>query len=215
MPPRKTISQSQKNVKLEDIGSSKDSFEPVSLDAVAEALIDLAVKFKVTAENELSVQDAIDQGLLADSIQFDEVKHLGGTYSVNISVLEYYKWVNSGVQGTVSGASSGGFKFKNNRVSKNMLFAIRKWVIRHGLKSRAREVGNKGGKYALGTERKTLKFDNTSNSTAYAIATSIKKKGLKATHFWDKAEVAVVKEVENSLAEGFAIDIINAISKKK
>jgi hypothetical protein len=202
----RSISDRQRNVKLEDIGSDKGSFEPVKLDAVEQTLVEMAILFKTTAEDRLSVQNAIDTGKLADSIQFTQVKYLGGVYSVDINVLDYYDFVNKGVKG-LNGGGSSPYQYKNLGVSKAMLFAIRKWLIRHGLKSNSKAAR----KNPLGTEKKTRAFDNTSNSMAYAIAKSIKKKGLKPTGFWDSAEQATEKEMEKSLGNAFAVDIVNGI----
>jgi hypothetical protein len=199
---------------LDDLGSSKDDVQVVELSAVEQALVDLAVLFKETAENELSVRNAIDSGKLADSIQFTDVVFMGGVYTVDIKVLDYYKFVNSGVKGTQNKSINSPFSFKNNRVSKDFMTAIRKWVIRHGMKSSSKAVRAKGGKYALGTERKTAKFKDSSNALAYAIATGIKKKGLKPTGFWDKAAEAVDKALP-WFGDAFAIDIINGITNKK
>jgi hypothetical protein len=93
--PSRSIDQRQRNVRLEDIGASKDSLEPIKLDAVEQVLVEMAILFKTTAENELSIKNAIDSGQLAGSIQFENVKFMGGRYTVDINVLEGregYQW---------------------------------------------------------------------------------------------------------------------------
>lgn len=208
------IGQSQANylktVHLESIGQDKTGGAPVKLAEVEQSLRDLAVLFKTTAEHELDVKNAIDTNQLAESIQFDEVEFMGGVYSIDISVLDYYKFVNKGVKGLnngINGAQSP-FSFKNIGVSKAFMISIRKWVIRHALKARVKPAKT----HPLGAEKKAV-FKDTSNAMAYAIATSIKKKGLKATNFWDKAEQTTQEQVEKTLGNAFAISIVNEIVK--
>jgi hypothetical protein len=203
----KSISQRQKNVKLEDIGEVKSG--PIQLDATEEYLLSMAAKFKIVAENELNKRNKVNTGLLADSIQFTGVMQNAGVLSVDIKVLEYFKFVNAGVRGTQSGSSLEGFAFKNNSVGKSFMQAIRKWMIREKIKATAKEVKKK----PLGTEKKGVSFDRTNQSLAYAIATSIKKKGLAPTGFWNTAADEVTKEMEKSMGDAFSIDIINEITK--
>lgn len=216
-----TIPGNQVNVRLEDIGSSKGSFEPVKLDAVEQKLLDLAIIFKTTAEDELSIKERIDTGKLADSIQFTDVAYLGGVYSIDISVLAYYKFVNSGVMGTEgNGGFSSPFRFRNNYVSKRFMLAIKHWVLRNGLKSRVKEIDYKDNYFKREKknrrsfkESKRLGGNTETSSIAYAIATSIKRKGLKPEYFWDKAATQTAKAMEG-MGESFAIDLIKEIIKK-
>lgn len=206
-----SISKSQDNylktVHLESIGQDKSGGGPVELTEVEQSLVDLAIVFKATAEHELDIKNAIDTNQLAESIQFDEVNFMGGVYSIDISVLDYYKFVNKGVKGLQGGPASP-FSFKNLHVSKAFATSIRKWVIRYALKARTKPAKT----HPLGAEKKAV-FKDTSNAMAYAIATSIKKKGLKATNFWDKAEQTTQEQVEKTLGNAFAISIVNEIVK--
>lgn len=203
-----------KTVHLDQIGEAKNVMQSVQLEEVERAMLDLAILFKVLAEEGLNAKQAIDSGKLAESIQFDQVQFAGGVYSVDINVLDYYDFVNKGVKGTKNKSLNSPYSFKNNYVSVGFMTSIRKWLIRHGMKSSAKPVKAKGGKFALGTERKTINFQERSNAMAYAIATSIKKKGLKATGFWDNAESKVEKEMQNTLGNAFAIGIVNQIASK-
>jgi hypothetical protein len=209
--PGRSINNRQKDylktVHLEDIGSSKGSDAPVKLEPIEQALLDLAILFKVTAQDELSVKNAIDTNALAESIQFEKVKVSGGVYSVDINVLDYYKWVNKGVKGLKNKGINSPYSFRNYYVSKSFMQAIRKWVIRHSLKSNSKPAR----KHPLGAEKKRIKGD-TSSAVAYAIALSIKKKGLKPTGFWDKAETTVAdQQMEQALSNAFTISIINEL----
>jgi hypothetical protein len=207
-----SIRQAQQNylktVHLDQIGSSKD-IKGVKLDAIESAMIEFATMFKVLADKKLSVQDAINTGKLADSIQFNAVEYLGGIYSVEIRVLDYYRWIDKGVKG-VRGGGNSPYSFKNTFVSKKMMQEIRKWLIREGLKARTRETIRK----PLGQERKGRRFANTDKTTsfAYAVARSIKIKGIKPTNFWSDTEVEVRKQMHQELGNYFNIAIINALT---
>ena len=196
-------------VKLEDIGDERASAEPVKLDAVEQAMVQLAILFKTTGEKELQLRQAIDTGKLADSIQFTDVEYNGVAYSLDIKVLDYYKFINSGVKGTKNKSIDSPFSFRNNYVSAPMLLAIRKWIIRHGLKASTKEAR----RHPLGTERKALKLENNSNAMAYAVAVGIKMHGIKPTHFWDKAADVTGKEMEKTLGTAFSVSIITEIMK--
>lgn len=213
------IGQSQSNylktIHLDEIGETKGSSAPIEMDAVTQSLVDLAILFAKLAAEGLEVAHAIDTALLAESIQFDKVKFQGGLYSIDINVLEYYKFVNSGVSGTINKINSP-FSFKNDRVSSAMVLAIKGWITRHGLKARVKEVSGKNKKYRLGTEKKKLDFKKQNiDSVSWAVAKSIKKKGLKATHFWDKAVKGVEEQMEKTIGNAFAISIVNEIARKK
>src|SRR5688500_8897879 len=119
--PARSINKRQQaylqTLHLDSIGESRNVLQHSKLEEVEQALVDLAGLFKVMAENELSLKDAVDSGKLADSIQFDAVEFNAGVYSVDIKVLDYYDFVNKGVTGTEGGPSSP-YQYKNNFVSK-------------------------------------------------------------------------------------------------
>lgn len=212
--PGLSINKSQENylrtVHLETIGQERGSSEPIKLDEIEQGLLDLAIFFKTTAAKELEVKNAIDTAALEESIQFDKVQFAGTIYSVDINVLDYYKWVNKGVKG-LDGVIDSPFAFRNKFVSKLFAQAIRKWLIRHALKATTRPAR----KNPLGAEKKAKPFQNVekTNALAYAVAGSIKKKGLKPTGFWDKAEQETAKQVEKTLGNSFAIAIVNEIAR--
>jgi hypothetical protein len=203
-----------KTLHLEELGESMQDLKVTKMEDLEMALLQVAALFKILAQANLDAQNAVDRGLLGDSIQFDEVQYMGGVYAVDISVLDYYDFVNQGVHGVSSShlsAKGSPYKYKNLYVSKSFMQSIRKWIIRHGLKSSARPVKKK----PIGTERKTLSFENSSNAMAYAVATSIKKKGLRGTHFWDDAITELQKQMPELLGDGLAIAIVNTIASKK
>jgi hypothetical protein len=212
-----SISKSQQNylktVHLNEIGDVKTS-SGVKLEAVEEALIELAVLFKVMAEKKLDIAQAISSNFLAESIQFEAVKFFGGVYSIDINVASYYKFVDAGVKGIQDekGGSSP-YSFKNLHVSKSFQEQVRKWLIREGLKVRT----SSARKLPIKHESKGHAFKNADKTSAlaYAVATSIKKKGLKPTHFWTDTAREINARLAETIGQGFAIDLVNELTRTK
>jgi hypothetical protein len=209
-----SITKSQANylktVHLSEIGTGKDQ-PGVKLDAIEQGLIELAILFKTLAEKKIDVAQAINTGNLAESIQFEQVRYMGGVYSVDIKVLDYYKWVNKGVRG-VKGGGSSPYKFKNLFVSKRMMQEIRKWLIREGLKVRTKPAL----KRPIGQEKKGRRFSQVdkTNAFAYAVARKIKLKGIKPTNFWDETEQEIKKQMSEAFGNYFSVAIINELTRK-
>jgi hypothetical protein len=224
IPGARSISKRQKayltTLHLDDIGSGRADFKGADdLEPIEEILVILAQVFVKAATDALNNVHSIDTGALEGSISFDEIQYNGGVYSVEISVLDYYKFIDQGVKGlysTPAGAQSSPYKFKNLGVSKAFKNQIRKWIIRHGLKANARPVTKENFKHAIGREQKAKPFSGkpTGDSIAYAVAKSIKKKGIKPTKFWEIAEEALLKALEEQ-SNDLAVNIfINELTKK-
>lgn len=202
-----------KTLHLDEIGQGKNVVEGVRLSEVEKALLSAAAFFKVSAEDGLNESNAVSSAALGESIQFDKVKYFGGAYSVEISVLDYFKWVNSGVNGLKKKHGSP-YSFHNMGVSKNMLKEIRKWVIREGLKVRTKEALHK----PIHQEKKGKPFSGLKNDeatkAAFVVSKAVKRNGIKPTHFWDKAVKATAKEMQQGLGTVLLPVIINELKKK-
>ncbi|RYZ47922.1 MAG: hypothetical protein EOP49_19995 [Sphingobacteriales bacterium] len=122
---------------LDQIGENKSSIEAFELPEVEEALLSMAAYLKSEAEKNLSDSNAISSGNLIKKITFDKVRFMGGAYQLEVSLPDYYKFINSGVNGLKVKHGSP-YSFKNMNVSKAMLNNLRKWVIREGLKARTK-----------------------------------------------------------------------------
>jgi len=213
-----SIAQSQKAfikskfITLNQIGQAK-GVGGVPLDEVEQILVDLAIRFKVEAERNLNETDSMSSARLANSIQFESVQYMGGVYSIEIKVLDYYKFIDKGVRGVKNekGGSSP-YKFKNLFVSDGMRKEIRKWLIREGMKVTTKPVTKK---HALGTEKKGTAFKGIDKTDAFAtaIARSIKKKGIRPTNFWTDAEKKVHEYLQRNGGQGFEVAIINELTR--
>ena len=200
-------------MKLQDIGESKDSLEAVTLTEVERVLYGLAAYFKMTAEQGLSEAEAISSARLAESIQWDRVTYMGGSYSLQIRVADYYRFVNKGVNGLKKDWGSP-YSFRNMGVSTGMLSSIRKWVIREGLKVRT----NEALKNPVGQERKGKPFSGLKGDaaarTAFVVSRGIKKNGLKPTFFWDNALGEVEKRMKQDLRSVLLPVVVSELKRK-
>lgn len=103
---------------------------------------------------------------LPQSLTFTD-KANGNVISVDIFAPDYYTFVDEGVKGLKNEKpNTGRYSFKTPFVSKRMVAGIRDWIPRKGIVKR----GQGGSK--------------TADYLAYAIARSVKQKGLRKTSFW-------------------------------
>jgi hypothetical protein len=188
---------------FDDLGSDEE-FQPVE---TLSTLIQLAGELVGTAQENLNVVDRVATGSLSESLKILNPEVTGETIRVDIEALYYYRFIDQGVKGTKGG--NGKYQFRNDLVGRNMLNAIRKWVIREKLKMRT----NKKYKAISKREAKRKRITDTSTSISYAIAKSIKRKGLKKTMFFTNAVINTQNKLKD-LAVPLKIDIINTLPKK-
>jgi hypothetical protein len=187
------------------------NYQVTKLDTLTDALYYLAATYVQMATDNLDKADAVASGALSSSIMALPVEILGSVYSVSIQLADYYKFVDQGVKGWAD--EKGGnspYQFKNygkGNGSKNskMITAIRKWIIKQGLQSKAIK------KPITRREKFQKSITDTSFQTALIISKSIKKKGLKPTHFWTDANKSVLAIAEAQFAAAIKIDIISSI----
>lgn len=173
------------------------------------ALILLAGSLVDQAQQNLNKVDRVASGSLSESMKVLNPESVGNNVRIDVIANFYYKFIDKGVKG-VEGGSTGTYSFKNLHVSKRMMEAIRKWLLREGLKART----HTGGKPIVKREAKRKKITSTSTQAAYAIARGIKKTGLKRTNFFTDAVRTTRQQAKTQLAKGLKLDIINALPKK-
>lgn len=124
---------------------------------------------------------------------------------------EYGLFLDKGVKGLEGG--TGEYSFKKRKPGRAMVASIKQWLTRRGGRSDKYAPKSKGMRkdQAIGKRvAKAAKKDKL-DSLAWAIATNVKKKGIKPTYFFTKAMKATEKEFRKELANGFKIDIINSL----
>jgi hypothetical protein len=204
------------NNKIIDLNSdSPSSFKQFDGKALETALYNIAVEFINSAVDNLNAADRVSTGGLLESIKPSEIVVMGKKMTINISVLDYYKFIDKGVKGWRSGEpgdSPYAFKApadKSGKKSSEMVTAIRKWLIKEGLKAKAT---SKNPKHAISArESRRQKITDTATSTAIMIAGMVRSKGLKKTNFWTDAEATASKFAEKEFETALTISVINSL----
>lgn len=186
---------------LESLGSGKDGLQLRNTFTEVELLAGECVE---DMQTNLNRSGSISSGKLSESLTLSEPVANGNVLSVDISMNFYGLFVNSGVRGTKSG--SGPYSFKNDRPGSKMVEAIRDWQKR----GKAITKNIKPAKSTFRHERKGHSISQI--DSAYAIARSIKQKGIKATGFLDKAIETTRAKVSDRLGAAFRIDVINSLN---
>jgi hypothetical protein len=132
----------------------------------------------------------------------------GTKMELDIELKSYYKFLDRGVKGTEGGA--GEFSFKNNHPSKKMRKSIGEWIRRRGMRSRG--YAKKYRPYGqVETKDTSTGSTDPQDSMIWAMATSIKKKGIKPTKFFSNAIAKGRRETKKILGDALRIDIIESI----
>ena len=184
---------------LDSIGGNDTSdFKPTES---MKGLIDVAAILITSAQKTLNSQGHVASGELSDSIQVQNPSLEGGVITLNIEALFYYQFLNKGVKGTKSG--SGKYSFKSAYPSQKMVKSIERWISRAGLSSfsTSKSISN--------NERKNKTVGQYQR--AYAVARSIKQKGIRASHFFDKAVLVAQAYSKEVLGKSLKIDIVNSL----
>lgn len=187
---------------LDNIGSEND-LQPRQ---TFSEIILLAAEFIEDAQNNLIKANNISSGALSESLQAGEPSVNGTTFSVDVFMNFYGKFINSGVKGTRSGSSKAGYSFKNEIVSKKMLKAIAEWIKRAQISTQTVK------KYAPHGAHETRRRTISEIDSAYGKARSIKMYGIPANGFLDKAVETTTQKVKDRLGLALKIDIINSIT---
>lgn len=178
---------------LDGLGSQYSN-TPIIFDEIEKVLVKYGKLFAESFSKELDNADANATGKLSDTIRFEYTK-LGTTYTVTVFMSDYAKFVDEGVQGIGAGNknTTSPYKFNLPYPSTKQVTELEKWI-------KAKNVT------AIITAPKGIVSKELSaKSLAWAIGTSIKQKGLKATNF--------KKTVIDRLKEDYTNEIIKAAKR--
>lgn len=214
---RKKYTETEYN-KLIDLNSAEaGEFKQFDGQPFEVALFNVAASFSDAAATNLQNADRVASGDLLESIKPSEIKISGNTMEIDIAVLDYYKFIDKGVKGWKSGnPSDSPYSFKqpekggSGKKSSAMVTAIRKWLIKEGMKSR--QLSRKSPTHAISSrERRRQKITDAATSTAIKVAGIIRRQGLKKTNFWTDAEKTALKVAQDEFGTALQISIINSI----
>lgn len=189
---------------LDDLGSISDElFRPKELYS---ELILLASEMVEEMQENLIESKHIATGKLAESITATKPEKTGTELLINILMNFYGKFQNKGVKGTRSG--SGLYQFKTEFPSIAMVEAISEWIKRSQRSIRTVKQYDSYGRHE-GKLRSVAELDS-----AYAVARSIKMKGLKPSGFLDKAVESTRQKFSDRLGAALKIDVLDALGNK-
>lgn len=196
---------------LDTIGTT-DRGDDLPLGNCAKALTELAGFLIEKATENLDKRGNTATGGTATSMRARDIVVNGTQYELDIEIASNYKFLNDGVKGTEGG--TGKYQFKTKYPGKKMALAILKWirVRRIASKYKAKSAGERKNQRI---KRMSAKADSQ-KSLAYAMATNIKKKGIKPTYFFSgknfSAVEATKQEQKKLYAEAFKLDIIESLN---
>jgi hypothetical protein len=147
-------------------------------------------------------------------------------YPTGSEQIKYYDFVNKGVKGYKSGKPNNTpYAFKNPYPNKKMAKSILTWLSESKSKVSTDNVNTnrKGGIDKTETKRQSLKKvlsgTDKKKSLAYAISTSIKRKGIEQTKYFDKAIESVfndkfTEELAYAMISDMAVKISGKVTKE-
>lgn len=201
------ITSSQaKFIKDKYLDKVNSNYETAVASMVEEVLIAYGIKFNEKAVVNLRRTSSISTGKLADlDIPILKTTSTGYTleigYPLDSAQANYYDYINRGVTG-VGGKNakkkktSGDYTFKSPYPNKKMALSILLW-LKNG---RSKSFKDDQTKRLSTIQRKNKKLTvmvNQSNNLkklAYAISSGIKRDGIMATYYFDKAIEAVFND---------------------
>jgi len=202
-----SIGKSQALAIASDVLNGSGSIGDLSPRETVSELILLAAEFIEDAQANLNESNSNASGSLSASLESGPPTTTGTVVKIDISMLPYGLFVNSGVKGTKSGQSNAGYAFKKDIPSADFIKSIMAWQS----KARSSVTNSSRSKSISRNEIKNHSISALSKS--FAIARSIMQHGLKPTGFLDKAVRTTTAKVEDRLGKALEIDIITAIKR--
>jgi hypothetical protein len=189
---------------LDNIGTTdKGDLRPKN--TLTEAIL-LVGELIEDCQTNLNASNKVASGALSASLIANEPYQVGSVMQVDMLMAFYGKFVNKGVKGTRGGRSTANYSFRNEIVGRKMYAAIQEWIDRGKITTRTVKKYKGYGKH----EKKMKSIAQL--DMAYAVARSIKQKGLKPTGFLDKAVDKLRQKIASRLGNGLKIDIIESLS---
>jgi hypothetical protein len=203
-----------------DDGNRVDFTGAGELPIVSRMLVIRAAAFIQRVQQNLDNAGKVSTGTLSTDIAQGEVTVGGGSVSIEVGYpasspgAKYYDFVNEGVKGIISGQpSSSPYSFRKLSAPPVMVSAIQGWIETNNIRSR--EETQKRDLSPLQSKRadiQQLSRGEASRGLAYAIAKSIKRRGLPRTRFFDEAaEFAFGQDFMDAVAKAVGADIRIAI----
>ena len=193
---------------IQSLGGSFDKYKGGELPVLEDTLALYGKAFNDRVTEILDSENITSSGRLAEPAlpiitKFGTGYILSLGYEPGSEASKYYDFVNKGVKGTKNEKADGKtpYTFKGNKKAVPVS-SIEKWLSYNKLKSVSVKKYTK-----LGTEAKAI---DGKKSLAFLIARSIHRKGLRSTHYFDRAVAQIFNKefIENiAIAVGGDIQI--------
>lgn len=193
---------------LSTIGS-KDRGDQVTLSHTAQALVELAEFLISTATDNLDKKGNTATGDTISSMVARQIQITGTKMELDVEIKSTYKFLDQGVRGTEGG--TGRYSFKTARAGKRMAMAIKSWLKVRRIASNYKAMSKNEAKNKR-IKKMVESADGKLTSLSYAIATSIKKKGIKPTKFFTNAVRDTKALQKKKYADALKLDIIESLN---
>lgn len=214
--------QQAKFVREQFLNRFKDGYnltDPNQFPIIQQILFQAGLDFNETIRKNLEKAGAISSGDLTDVSVPNAYPNDGGYtlevgYPIGSKQLSYYDFINQGVKG-VGGKNarpkkaSGKYNFKSKFPNRKMALNIYKWL------NQARKTVSTDKLDLSKVQKKKRKLKQVLTEAenkkrlAYAISSAIKRDGIRATYYFDRAiSENFGKDFKDALSEALGGDII-------
>jgi hypothetical protein len=192
---------------LEGVATDQ-SYDLATRSIVDKYMLESAKAFIDRAKDNIRKKNLIASGDLESQLTFETevgsdtyILYIG--YPAESTAAKYYDYVNKGVRGYTSGSPNSIYSFKSPFPNRKMAASIFSWANRLRIRDKyeAEAIKTKFGKKRARITKMISEAENKKR-LAYAISSSIKKKGIKRSLFFDNAKDFA-----------FGRDFVNGLSK--
>jgi len=204
---------------LRRLGGQFQKVDAATFPILEQILFQAGLDFNNTIRKNLEKANAISTGALVDT-GVPNVTINKGTFTLNIGYplgskqLEYYDFINKGVAG-VAGKNakpkknSGDYRFKSRFPNRKMAASIFSWLNKARKSVRTDRVDLSGVQKKRRKLATALDEATKKKRLAYAISSAIKRDGIKATYYFDRAITEnFTKDFKDALSVALGGDII-------
>lgn len=185
-------------------------YQAIDLSDIKNTLVAIAGAYVGLIHENATSRDVNSSGDMIENIKPTEVTTTENGYSIGITAPDYATYQDEGVNGwKVNRGSRFNFKTKGVNPDGPMVASVKQWIQREGLSTRNVKQG------VTRRERRGMKMQDATTKAAVTASYFIKKKGLKATHFWSDATNEINAYIETELGIATKIDIINNLYPSK
>ena len=182
---------------LSKVGGSFNVTDIATFPIIQAMLLQSGIDFNEDIRLNLEKAKAVSSGKLTE-VGVPNVTNNADSFTLNVGYpigskqLEYYDFINQGVKG-VGGAkakpkkNSGKYSFKSKYANRAMAASIFSWLNLARKSLRTEKLDLSGVQKKRRKLTKMLSEADNKRRLAYAISTKIKRDGIRATYYFDRA----------------------------